>query len=452
MRLPKQPPNTSKLIHSLLNEQPELLSRPSALVRDGVEKANAECWNWEDCSYRAHVYGLSAEHFWAVVKLSRKVGRVETPITTSRGRPFTYQRTDSIQRVLHSIDLSLGGQVGAAGRILDTESDKQRYILTSLREEAISTSQIEGALVTRVQAKEMLRSKRSPINKHEWMVLNNYDTMQFLKDNQDVDLTPEFLCAIQERITRNNLDDPKVSGRFRSTDERVNVWDDEEDELVHQPPDALLLPERIKAFCEYANGETHHLEQNVFIHPAIRAVVLHFWLAYDHPFVDGNGRTARAIFYWSMLRSGYWLAEYLSISSIINQQRRKYYLSFVNTEMDGDDLTYFVNYHMSILDKSIDAFITYVKKQRAKQQENLSIGLGDYNARQQAILIAAVGDPLARFTYTSHANSHGVTLPTARADLLDLEQRGLLRSNRKGRRFEFYPAPDIQHRLGHPLR
>ena len=54
-----------------------------------------------------------------------------------------------------------------------------------------------------------------------------------------------------------------------------------------------------------------------FIHPMIRSIILHFWLAYDHPFVDGNGRTARALFYWSMLRHGYWLFEFISISQII---------------------------------------------------------------------------------------------------------------------------------------
>jgi hypothetical protein len=43
----------------------------------------------------------------------------------------------------------------------------------------------------------------------------------------------------------------------------------------------------------------------VFIHPVMRAITLHFWLAYDHPFCDGNGRTARALFYWSMLKQGY---------------------------------------------------------------------------------------------------------------------------------------------------
>jgi len=57
----------------------------------------------------------------------------------------------------------------------------------------------------------------------------------------------------------------------------------------------------MEAMCAFVNGR----DTEPFIHPAIRAMILHFWLAYDHPFVDGNGRTARALFYWAMLRPGH---------------------------------------------------------------------------------------------------------------------------------------------------
>ena len=65
-----------------------------------------------------------------------------------------------------------------------------------------------------------------------------------------------------------------------------------------------------------------------FLHPVIRSILLHFWVAYDHPFVDGNGRNARALFYWSMLRHGFWLAEFFSISHEILKAPRKYYRAF----------------------------------------------------------------------------------------------------------------------------
>lgn len=56
----------------------------------------------------------------------------------------------------------------------------------------------------------------------------------------------------------------------------------------------------------------------------LRAILLHFWLAYDHPFEDGNGRTARSLFYWYMRTQGYWLVEYLLISNILRKAPAQY--------------------------------------------------------------------------------------------------------------------------------
>ena len=79
-------------------------------------------------------------------------------------------------------------------------------------------------------------------------------------------------------------------------------------EILHEPPSADQLPKRVETMCAFANEQL----KSGFIHPVIRSILLHFWLAYDHPFVDGNGRTARALFYWSMLRHKYWLFEVMT--------------------------------------------------------------------------------------------------------------------------------------------
>ena len=75
----------------------------------------------------------------------------------------------------------------------------------------------------------------------------------------------------------------------------------------------------IEALCDYANRETDDFE-----HPTIKAIALHCWLALIHPFADGNGRTARALFYLFMLKNDYWLFEYLSISRVILRRRAQY--------------------------------------------------------------------------------------------------------------------------------
>ena len=82
-------------------------------------------------------------------------------------------------------------------------------------------------------------------------------------------------------------------------------------------------------------------------------------IAYIHPFGDGNGRTARAIFYWSILRSGYWLFEYVSISKLIQEKRSDYDKAFIFTETDDFDLTYFIDF---CLDSMISALAEVSKK------------------------------------------------------------------------------------------
>ena len=178
-------------------------------------------------------------------------------------------------------------------------------------------------------------------------------------------------------------------------------------------------------------------------------MILHFWLVYDHPFCDGNGRTARALFYWSMLRSRYWLVEYLSISAIIRRAQKQYYMAFLNTETDDNDLGYFLTYHVGVIERSIDELHSYLERKQGERRRIAStVAPSLFNDRQRAILSRALDHPETVFTYHSHAASHGISIPSARADLLDLEQHKLLRGNRRGRRFEFVAVGDLGRRLG----
>ena len=144
------------------------------------------------------------------------------------------------------------------------------------------------------------------------MILNNYRTMQEIIRLKDQPMSVPVLLDLHRRVTDGTLDNPSAAGRFRHPDESVKVVDGE-GQIYHNPPPAEQLKERAQRLCDFANGKSPAL----FVPPAIRAILLHFWLAYDHPFVDGNGRAALALFYWSMLHSGFWLFEFISISNIL---------------------------------------------------------------------------------------------------------------------------------------
>jgi Fic family protein len=216
-------------------------------------------------------------------------------------------------------------------------------------------------------------------------------------------------------------------------------------DVVHTPPPAHELSARMAQLCEFANGD----DENTFIHPVIRAMILHFWIGYDHPFVDGNGRTARALFYWCMLSRGYWLAEYVSISRILRKAPGKYMRSFLYTESDGNDLTYFLIYQLDVFQRAIKELQSYLRRKMEQMREVNALlrSSVDFNHRQLAILSHALKHPGHRYTIQSHKQSHGIVYQTARADLLELADRRLLAQGKSGNAYTFAAPEDLGKRL-----
>jgi Fic family protein len=304
-------------------------------------------------------------------------------------------------------------------------------------EEAITSSQMEGAATTRDVARAMIRSQRAPRDRSEQMILNNFRTMQRIRQLKDAPLTPQLVLDLHRLVSEKTLDDPADAGRLRPPERQVVVF--------HVPPAAAELEARLERLCHFANGET----PAVFIHPVIRAITLHFWLAYDHPFSDGNGRTARALFYWSMLKQGYWLFEFISISSVINQARAKYERSFLLCETDDNDLTYFLLAQVTVIQQAITNLHTYLERKASEMvalQQRLD-GMDGLNHRQLALLRHALRHAGFRYTVLFHQTSHGISNQTARTDLQKLASRGLLVPGKDGKRDVFRVPPDLPSRL-----
>lgn len=440
MKMPQTPPDFGGLWNALQQKPGQLRD---ILTTDCQGPVPGRYLHWDKLRHCPPPQGLSHEEWWVALKFRRQQCSRMVPLSDQHGHRFGFALTDPIPEILHNIDQGAGGFIRMPDQITNPETRDQYYV-NSLIQEAITSSQLEGAATTREVAKEMIRTQRPPRDKSEQMILNNFRTMQQIGALRNTPLSKEVVLQIHRIITDKTLNDTSAAGRFRRADEEIVVGD-MYNEVFHRPPSAEELDERISAMCDFANGKT----PREFMHPVLRAIVLHFWLAYDHPFVDGNGRVARALFYWSMLRHGYWLFEFVSISQIILKAPVKYARAFLYTETDDNDLTYFILHQLDVIRRAMKELHDYIERRTAALQavESKLRGMRQLNHRQQALVSHALRHPNQRYTFRSHRMSHGTAYQTARTDLIDLENRGLLSSRKIGRTWCFTPASDLSERL-----
>jgi Fic family protein len=324
---------------------------------------------------------------------------------------FKYNTTDYIQKGLHEFDLNFGGSLSSENII--SEEEKKRILVSSIMEEAIASSQIEGAVTTRKKAKEMLRKNKKPVNKSEQMIMNNYLTIKHIVEIKNEPITIDKLFEIHQLITHKTLDDANDEGKYRDNNE-VNVVDAIDGEIVHFPPSFEKVPELMTELFHFFNEN----DDDNFIHPIVKACIIHFLIGYIHPFVDGNGRTARALFYWYLLKSGYWLTEYLSISRLIVKSKTQYALAYLYSETDDNDLTYFIHFKIKIMLSAYDDLKKYLqRKMKEKIQLNEFQRIDNINERQALILKWIYDEPGLTLTVKEIQVRFNISNQTARTDL-----------------------------------
>lgn len=437
MRIPQSPPE----VYAVLDRYQESLRADkwlSLLTNRSLTDAKGRYVHWDKLRFAPPDDDFPPELKWAGLRMARESAAHWLPFEDSRGRPFFFTTPDGIQRALHEIDSNARGTLGVADTGVSKDSGAL-YFQRSLIEEPFMSSVLEGAATTRAMAQKMIDENRPPKTHDEIMVLNNYHAMRFIRTRYEDPLTPAVILELHRILTKETLRDPAKCGALRTQTDNVYVADDTTNEVLHMPPDAATLPERIERLCKFANETA---QATPFVHPIIRAVLLHFMLAYDHPFVDGNGRAARALFYWCALRHGYWPMEFISISSVIKRAPIHYGEAFLNVETDRGDATYFIEHQLGVIQQALVDLGTYLTRKRNEfdKLQNLVRAKRDtYNHRQVMLIQDAVKRPNARYTIEEHRIGHQVSYLTARQDLEALVKRGLFRKMRVSGRSVYAP-------------
>jgi len=397
---------------------------------------------WDKVKYLHHPNNISAEGIWFLTKHLRKYtpDRSDTIIRNEKGSYFSWLHLPTFTESLHEIDMELGGNL-AINQTID-DKDRHRFIMRGIMEEAIASSQLEGASTTRKAGKQLILQKRKPRNLSEQMILNNYNTILLLEnDYKDSLLDLSILFDLHLSITKGTIDKDEI-GRLRRNSDKVNVVDSQSNLIYHIPPDEKFLESEIRRLIDYANDE---LNDSRFVHPVIKAIFLHFWIGYLHPFTDGNGRLARAIFYWYLIRHGYWAFAYTSLSTVIKRSPARYRDAYVYSEQDDYDLTYFMDYNIRKIRQAKKEFKEYVNRKSTENKEMISKARAQFglNDRQISLMQYYAKNKGESTTIKLHTNIHQITRITAIKDLRGLEKLGFLTSRKIGREVHFYATEKI---------
>lgn len=396
---------------------------------------------WDKFKHKAIPGELSIEEQWLLVSTYRDASSTATPIKSSNGKHFKWVRLPYIDEKLHEIDMLTGGGIFPQSKV--PIGDREVYISRGVIEESIASSQLEGAHTTRAAAKEMILAKRKPKNRSEQMIVNNYQAMMALEnDFKNRALSREMLLELHSIITDKTMDADEQK-RFRRDSDHIVVQGiiGAQEYTTHIPPNETFLQKEIDRLIAYANDEL----EDRFIHPVVKAISIHFWIGYLHPFTDGNGRLARALFYWYLLKKGYWTIAYIPISTVIKKSPVQYAMAYIYSEQDQADLTYFFDYKMRKIIQAIQEFNLYIEKQINQNRtiEDIIDNDAVINDRQKQLLFYLLSERNGSTTASSHSIVNHISRQTGTKDLKSLERLGLIKPRREGKYTRYYASEGL---------
>jgi Fic family protein len=392
---------------------------------------------------------------WSLVKLARR--RQSQPVI-GLGEPeqlASFVLTPLMQKAISEIDRNT---TSAALEWMSSKINEEKhfeYLLRDLIEdEAISSSQLEGAATTTTAAKQLLKRQRKPRTLDERMIVGNFKMMKYAWEHRHRDLSLELILEIHAEGTEGIDDDTYAPGAFRQTD-TVEVVD-ADGNTVHFPPPAANLRQRIQRIIKWVNTCHHNADSRDYLHPVVKAIVLHFIIGYEHPFRDGNGRVARALFYWYMFKNDYAAFRYIAISVLLKNAPAKYGKSYLYTESDELDLTYFIDYQCSVLLRAISAFKNAFKV-AAEAEEKFSAWLWQsglmrkLSDKQRIIFQVARSGIATALTANSVKNNLDCSYNTAATMLNGLVDLGIFKKHKDGREWVYQLLSPEKIKASYPV-
>ncbi len=170
-------------------------------------------------------------------------------------------------------------------------------------------------------------------------VQNYIDVLKYIDSLEESSAIVEEVLLEIHRLTVKGILPDSSAGTYRKV--RVVVGNSKTGKITYTPPVPEEVPLLTESLLEWLNSE-----EAFDLMPAVQAGIAHYELARIHPFVDGNGRTARALATFILTKRGFDTKKFFALEEYYNEDRPAYYSALANADAKGGDLTEWLEYFL----------------------------------------------------------------------------------------------------------
>lgn len=248
-------------------------------------------------------------------------------------------------------------------------------------------------------------------------VLSWIDQQSHLKPSE---VFGENTLTTLHRLTVQGLVEDQYAGTYR--DKQVIVQSATQGGVVFRPPVAVEVPYLIKDFFDWGNSADSQA-----LHPIFTAGITHYQLVYIHPFIEGNGRTARAMAILLLYALGYDFKRFFSLEQYFDQDVEAYYQGLLSVQQSAEsDLTYWLEYFCYGVALEIDKIQRQVERLSKDLKLKKQLGKQVALSERQIILLELFQQKDELTSGDAQSILPNVSVDTILRDLKDLMQKEVI--------------------------
>ncbi|MEW5937050.1 MAG: Fic family protein [Candidatus Thermoplasmatota archaeon] len=301
----------------------------------------------------------------------------------------------------------------------------------ALRKEALlrsahSSTSIEGNKLSLEQVSDLAAGRKVMASrKDKQEVLNYLAVLEHLADFAEKGRISEgSIIELHKQITKEVLDNPKDSGTYRNR--QVYVGDRFTGEIIFMPPKTEEVPQLMRSLVEWLSSE-----DSTELEPILVAGIAHYEFVRIHPFVDGNGRTARALAALILLVRGFDIKRFFALDDYYDSDRAAYYAALQSVDQKSLDITKWLEYFTDGVAVSVNAVkekILRLSSERLRRDKKGQIALTDRQMKMIALL-----NEKGRVTNRDVRSMLKLSNRGAMDEIKKLIQLGVIKAEGKGR-------------------